>query len=84
MSDLSHKVFRAETEAVRQHLAEEERPSVDRAALRDRIAEALRGCGVYDDEERLWRSLSPAWIAEITPAVLSVLPEPADPGRRPP
>ncbi|MGW1784880.1 hypothetical protein ACWCQQ_38120 [Streptomyces sp. NPDC002143] len=50
----------------------------DRATLRDRIAETLRECGIYDTEERLWRSLSPAWIEEIGPAVLAVLPPPAD------
>ncbi|WP_093802234.1 hypothetical protein [Streptomyces sp. Wb2n-11] len=54
------------------------RLSPDRAALRDRIAETLRECGIYDTEERLWRSLSPAWLEEIGPAVLAVLPPPAD------
>lgn len=53
-------------------------PTAGQAALRDRIAEVLRECAVYDSEERVWRSLSPAWIEEITPAVLAVLPAPAD------
>jgi hypothetical protein len=53
-------------------------PATDQTALRDRIAEALRACGIYDEEERIWRSLSPAWIEEIVPAVLAVLPAPVD------
>lgn len=55
-----------------------QQPPVDRAALRDRIDAALKGCGVYDPEEGIWRSLSSAWVEEIAPAVLAVLPEPAD------
>lgn len=34
--------------------------------------EALRACGVYDEEWRGWRSLSREWIAEIVPAVMEV------------
>lgn len=51
---------------------------VDQVALRADLEEALKGAGIYDDEERMWRSLSPAWIQEIATEVLDVLPASVD------
>lgn len=45
------------------------------AALRERYTEAIRECGIYDEEERMWRSLSPQWVEEIVEAVLGVMSE---------
>ena len=55
-----------------------EPPAPGQTAPGERVKEALRQCGIYDAEERIWRSLSAAWIEEITPAVLEAMRPPAE------
>ncbi|MFE0329045.1 hypothetical protein ACFW08_20130 [Streptomyces sp. NPDC058960] len=58
MSELSRKMFRAETEAVRQHLAEQEQQTTDKAAGALRPATntwTIEGC--YDSDNDKWHGL---------------------------
>lgn len=72
MSDLSRKVFLAETAAVREHLAEQEQPAAARAALRHRIAEAL------DSLQGTAHHLPPETRQRVIEVVAAGLPAPVD------
>lgn len=43
------------------------------AELEELIEEALDGSGIYDKNERIWRSLPPEWVQEIKTEVLKAL-----------